>query len=237
MTEEEWLASNDPLQMVRGLDPGFPTWALPNPTRLVSDRKLRLLAAGCCREMWQLLADPRSRQAVIQAEMFIDGQGTDEERVLAASRAFDATIRHAIRREKMAITGLGEGPDLQERAATAAFALLAWSSHRAVNAAREALALLKLHKDSATALDLVRCVIGNPFGQPVIDPAWLAWNQGLVRHLAEGIYEEGRFREMGVLGDALEEGGCADENMLSHCRHPGPHARGCWIVDALLERS
>jgi hypothetical protein len=32
----------------------------------------------------------------------------------------------------------------------------------------------------------------------------------------------------------LVEAGCADEDLLSHCRGPGPHARGCWAVDLLL---
>ena len=37
-----------------------------------------------------------------------------------------------------------------------------------------------------------------------------------------------------LLGDALEEGGCTDEEVLSHCREPGGHVRGCWLLDGLL---
>jgi hypothetical protein len=37
-----------------------------------------------------------------------------------------------------------------------------------------------------------------------------------------------------VLGDALEEAGCADGVILGHCRGAGPHARGCWLLDLLL---
>jgi hypothetical protein len=36
------------------------------------------------------------------------------------------------------------------------------------------------------------------------------------------------------LADALEEAGCADADILSHLRGPGPHVRGCWAVDLLL---
>ena len=32
--------------------------------------------------------------------------------------------------------------------------------------------------------------------------------------------------------DALEEAGCDHPDVLTHCRRPGPHARGCWVVDA-----
>jgi hypothetical protein len=41
---------------------------------------------------------------------------------------------------------------------------------------------------------------------------------------------------LGVLADALEEAGCADEAMLGHLRGPGPHVAGCWAVDALTGR-
>ena len=37
-----------------------------------------------------------------------------------------------------------------------------------------------------------------------------------------------------VLGDALEEAGCNAEDVLQHCRGPGPHVRGCHVVDLLL---
>ena len=39
---------------------------------------------------------------------------------------------------------------------------------------------------------------------------------------------------MPILGDALQDAGCHDEDMLTHCRGDGPHVRGCWVVDLLL---
>ena len=39
---------------------------------------------------------------------------------------------------------------------------------------------------------------------------------------------------MPVLADALEEAGCQDAIILNHCREPGGHVRGCWVVDLLL---
>jgi hypothetical protein len=39
---------------------------------------------------------------------------------------------------------------------------------------------------------------------------------------------------MPILADALEEAGCTDAAILGHCRGPGPHVRGCWVVDLLL---
>ncbi len=42
------------------------------------------------------------------------------------------------------------------------------------------------------------------------------------------------FDRMPILADALEESGCDSADVLSHCRGPGPHARGCWVVDGVL---
>jgi hypothetical protein len=37
-----------------------------------------------------------------------------------------------------------------------------------------------------------------------------------------------------LLDDSCEDGGCADSALLTHCREPGEHLRGCWVVDLLL---
>ena len=39
---------------------------------------------------------------------------------------------------------------------------------------------------------------------------------------------------LAVLADALEEAGCENEDILQHLRGPGPHVRGCWVVDLVL---
>jgi hypothetical protein len=81
---------------------------------------------------------------------------------------------------------------------------------------------------------LLRDVFGNPFRPVRAEPAWLAWDGGTVAKLAHAIYDGRRFSELPYLGDALEEAGCADETVLRHCRGPGPHVRGCWVLDLLL---
>jgi hypothetical protein len=61
MTEAEWLYCTDPLTMIQHLHGN------------VSHRKLRLFTLACCRRIWHLLEDERSRQAVEAAEQFVDG--------------------------------------------------------------------------------------------------------------------------------------------------------------------
>ncbi len=83
---------------------------------------------------------------------------------------------------------------------------------------------------------LVRDIFGNPFRPVALDPAWLAWNDGTVPKLAQAIYDERAFDRLPLLADALEDAGCTDAEILAHCRGPGPHVRGCWVVDLLLEK-
>ena len=62
----------------------------------------------------------------------------------------------------------------------------------------------------------------------------LAWNDGTVAKIAQAIHDERAFKRMPILADALEDAGCDNADMLRHCREPGEHVRGCWVVDLLL---
>jgi hypothetical protein len=54
--------------------------------------------------------------------------------------------------------------------------------------------------------------------------------------LAQTIYNDRAFDKMPELADALQEAGCDHQDMLSHCRGPGPHVKGCWVVDLVLRK-
>jgi hypothetical protein len=73
-----------------------------------------------------------------------------------------------------------------------------------------------------------------PFRPVAIDPAWLRWNFGTVPAIARHVYEDRAFHDLPILADALEDAGCTDQDILTHCRLPGEHVRGCWVVDLLL---
>src|SRR5262249_6336084 len=96
-----------------------------------------------------------------------------------------------------------------------------------------------LLQEKAAQAELLRDILGNPFRPPARPgPAVLAWNGGPIPRLARTIYEEWEFpsgnldtARLAVLADALEDAGCTDAALLGHLRGPGPHVRGCWVVD------
>ena len=82
---------------------------------------------------------------------------------------------------------------------------------------------------------LIRDIFGNPFRPtPTIDPAWRTWNDATIAKLAQRMYDSRDFAAMPILADALEEAGCTSGELLDHCRQPGEHVRGCWVVDLIL---
>jgi hypothetical protein len=229
MTEAEWLACEELGQMLGYL------------RGKASDRKLRLFAVACCRRIWRVLADERSKRAVEVLERFADGTGTVEDVLEARAHAESAMIQSA-----ESIHG-AESNTLWAAAASARNGVfnVMLSRHCARKAARSArIAAACAAGEGAAAAEraaqvaLLRDLFGNPFrSAPRIDPAWLAWNSGTVRKLAEAIYEERAFDRLPVLSDALEDAGCADAEILTHCRSGGAHARGCWVIDLLLEKT
>jgi hypothetical protein len=90
------------------------------------------------------------------------------------------------------------------------------------------------HPEQAHQAGLVRCIFGNPFRPVSVDPAWLT---PAVVKLAQTFYEQRAFDRMPQLADALLDAGCDNEDLMQHCRSPGPHVRGCWAIDAILGKS
>jgi hypothetical protein len=233
MTEEQWLACTDPrpmLEFLRGR---------------ASERKLRLFACAVCRDrfIWPLwLTDERSRRAVEVAERYVDGRAAARE-LNAARAAAWAPVRSA------------NDARLQLLARTA------WGTAR--DGARAADTAVRAFQPGPTVFlsGLLREIFGNPFRpSPPLSASVLAWNGGTVGRLAESVYDERDFGRLPILADALEEAGCADADLLSHCRYEGPppvaigpefrepadvrtyrrrevpHVRGCWALDHILGR-
>ena len=85
------------------------------------------------------------------------------------------------------------------------------------------------------AADFLRELFGPwPFRNAAADPQWLT---STVVALARGIYDDRAYDRFPILADALQDAGCDDEFVLGHCRQKkARHARGCWVLDALLQK-
>jgi hypothetical protein len=209
------------------------------------DRKRRLFMAACCRRVWRLLPDARSRRAVEAAERYSDGAAGVRELAAAHSKAV-AVPGHGIRhvawaaywtssrtlsdsivdnvRHNTAQAAAREAHDVEVTTrGGAAKPVAAYTAGAAAEARRQA--------------DLLRDLFGDPFRPAVLDPAWLTWKDGTVPKLARAVYDDRRFADLPILADALEEAGCMDADILAHCRKGGEHFRGCWVLDLLLGKA
>jgi hypothetical protein len=293
MTEAEWLTSDNLTAMLRFL------------IGRASCRKKRLFACACCRDIWPLLTDERSRRAVEVSERYADGladAGELEQARVAANAAAEEAHERYLQEERSGprvYTSPGPPPPWlpawrqMQALVTASCAATdflddteggpyqdeprpVWGDHADV--VRNWTAPLHAANSAGNAEDdpgttrrhaaLVRDLFGKPWRFPLrndrdppadlelskqpgqgrewlyrrvwwveplfLDGAWFRWGGGVVPALARDIYEGGCWGELPVLADALEEAGCAEADILDHCRSGVPHARGCWVVDALL---
>jgi hypothetical protein len=249
MTEAEWDGCTDPEKMLEFLQ------------GRASARKLRLFACACCRRIWPWLVKASrdwpdaGPHAVETIERFVDGLAGEEELQAAqegASWAAEAAARgvewraHATMAAAAAAgktsrwgQALTAPEAAREAAGEAAWVETVQKSVRALAAAPEEAPVPALDWESPRLFQVgvLRDLFGNPFRPPpMIDAGWLSWGDGAVRKLAQTVYEERRFHDLPILADALEEAGCGNADILAHCRTPGEHARGCWLVDLLLAR-
>jgi hypothetical protein len=211
MNETEWLSCST-----------RPDTMLARLRGKASDRKLRLFACAACRRFWNELTDERSQAAVVASELVADGLASREE----------------LERRHVAASGVGLGPPWlayvastgEANAAAQAVALQGfWKASRRLELYPEPWADFK-----RALCSLLRELFGNPFRSIAVNRAWLAWNDGTVRRVAQAIYDARAFERMPILADALEDAGCGDDSILSHCRSERPHVRGCHVLDALL---
>jgi hypothetical protein len=222
VTEAEWLAYNEPLQL------------LDHVIDRASLRQLRLLACACCRRLWAALSE-EARLTVEVAERYADGQAGRKE--LSGTKG---GYYSAVRADNCASLAArpSQGFRRQVRGVVVQ-AVLSASADEDGWVRRTVPAIEAAEKAALSAL--VRDVLGARFRPVAVDPAWLKWDRGAVAQLARRCYEERELpsgllspQRLAVLADALLEANCDSAELLGHLRDPGPHVRGCWGVDLLL---
>jgi hypothetical protein len=217
MTVAEWLSCTDPQAMLKFLQ------------SKASDRKLRLFAVACCRDIWELIPGEAGRNAVKASEEYADGRirRKDLTEMRQRARREESTLAHWA---AMAVS----------RPAIAA----GWVAHLAADAEdRQGIHHLyaPTAKPSPRQCHHLRDIFGPlPFRPVSINPTWLT---PTVTNLAQAAYDNRILpagtldaARLAVLADALLDAGCTDTDILRHLRGPGPHVRGCWAVDLLLAK-
>jgi len=243
MNESEWRTCTDAAKM---LD------RLPD----ASKRKPRLLAAAWCRRIWSLLSEEPAREAVEVSERFADELASEGELVAQTDRLLsffhrnpwdiDETELKPVEIQYQLADCLVYWGDVPLGIISDRVLWLVAHAHRVGQVLRseqwfgnddwwEAEAQAALTSERAAQASLVRDVFGNPFDlAPIGKTRSLDWDHQRPRKIAQAIYTEGRFDGLPVLADALEEAGCSDPEILSHCRGEAAHVRGCWVLDLML---
>jgi hypothetical protein len=210
-----------------------------------SDRKMRLWAVARARLVWHLLTDERSRRAVEVAERYADGLGTTVELAKVADGAWE------VFNETLAKYEANPTDDTLR-----AFQLAALAHFSAEESSEDALDRARGPLNPAAwswtvgELDAERLeVCARRAG--IVEPAWLdaeifgeslrhpfdpGWGTATVLALARSVYKDHAFGVLPILADALEDAECDNTDILAHCRGPGPHARGCWVLDLILRK-
>lgn len=226
MDERDWLGGTDLDAMLKHVQKG-------------SDRKLRLFQVACCRRIWEWIPAGACRDAVELAERYAEGAANDRQRT-AAVRAIripptnpDDLIE--INARSSVLAALDRTTGSRSTVFLGSAVVLA----RAAGAGyppEESLAPYQAayRAGQQAERELLRCIFGNPFRPAVVEPHWPTWRDATIPRLAHTIAEQGSFEYLPVLGDALEEAGCEQAEVVNHCRTPGPHVRGCWVVDLLI---
>ncbi len=252
-TRAEWEATTASPELIR---PFLFHFERQEAGKLVQ-RKLRLIACAAARCLWKQLPEDVFRKAIEVGERFADGTATEKEREKAFRAAFE------VHNDLEVAYGIDDGTELYllpDRERAEVWRALS-ATGIAITCVKPALTfgtldgvchtvpglllpIAKYRKGfsvehgyqfgydqvSDPLPPLVRDILGYPFAPVKFEKRW---RTETVRLLTEGITADGKFDRLPILADALEEAGCDDADILGHCRGPGPHVGGCWVVDLI----
>jgi hypothetical protein len=233
MTETEWLASTNPAPMLESL------------RGKVSARKLGLFVAACCRQLLSDLPIETKRLSLAVVEQIAEGNIMRMRnrifQVPAGQAVIDCGASEPHTRTLVSLSS-NEGPIRFDPAKP--YPLLSsvlerlvcygpntWQSQRLVETFAQAglSPTLQAH--------YLRDVVRGLFRPLLVRAAWKTHDGGVCVRIGQAIYQDATFGDLPILADALEDSGCDNAEILRHCREPGEHVRGCWVVDLLLGKA
>jgi hypothetical protein len=219
MTEEEWLACDDPMEMF---------FRVVRPMKS-SRRRLDLFCIACVRLVWHLLDHPALKLPFDWLEMHpgerVRPRGGHMSDLFQgpAKVLYDWRYRRDLGLNTFAIH---IAHDLWADFYEYAFDNLGKRSTYDLSVLRE--------DPSVFLPSVTREIFGNPLRSVVFDPEWRTTTAVAIAH---AMYESRDFSPMPILADALQDAGCENGDILGHCLGEGTHVRGCWVVDLVLGKS
>ena len=177
-------------------------------------RQSRLLAFACCRgaQCYPQLGE-RSRRVIALMELLADGLVTEDD---LRATTLPPVMNFGCADGDFNLADSFLEPDLFQ---------VVWASVTLGNGTSSCSRAQQAH--------FLRDIFGNPFRPAIFAPEWRTDN---ALALARQMYESRDFSAMPILADALQDAGCEIDDIMTHCRGPGPHVRGCWVVDAVLNK-
>jgi hypothetical protein len=232
VTEADWLVCTDPIPMLEFLG------------ERASSRKLRLFAFAC--DGSALRYGPGGNFADDAVDRFVSGAGNKKEvrGLLVSQRRIEGRY-HSHQMAKYALSGILRDDARIAAKEAAHFAsgyiyfltIEQLQSHTAhpseADASLVAAAVSARAAETVKQAQFLRDIFGNPFRPVVVSPSC---SMPAVVALAQAIYDDGAFDRLPSLADAFERVGCSDAAVIDHCRQPGPHLRGCWVLDLILSK-
>jgi hypothetical protein len=243
MTEAEWRSCTDPAEMLAILH------------NRASERKLRLFACACCRNVWHLIDNPYCRAAVCVAEEFADGHVTQQELEAAEQLAHD---NRPVFHDANLAALWSVHADAGEAAAQVSTLAAEYLSHKVAEPAKananaavragapqadydaawaryDSIIAAAVAEERARQVILLRDLYPRPpsdSSEPIPETAQSMDVPAAVVQLAEALYAGGDCAF--ALHDALLEAGHAE--LAEHFQTP-THPKGCWALDLLLGKS
>lgn len=224
MTEQEWEESVDPEKMLAAI------------RDKASDRKLRLFACACWRLRLRGDEIPDGESALQVAEGFAEGRLTADQLPDLPNPV--TLLIWSLRDETAWEAGRWAARGGQFHAKSEA------REARLTPEARKILEHMDVMPDltgphcieaakrvSALQASFLQDIFGNPFASSHVE---IDWPNSTMLALAKAASEARDPLHFPILTDALEDAGCCNQTILSHLRSPGPHVRGCWVIDFLL---
>jgi hypothetical protein len=234
MTEAEWMTT-DTDALLRRVGAG------------ANERRLRLFACACCRQTSWHNSRVEVSEYLLLVEQHSDGVPDNHEReymerklkTIREAPSLSDSLAQSVRDELdhgYGYCGSGVVHRGQIVAAEFGYAAAREAGFDATDRSRHVTRSLVYEDAKKAAREQQAPLVRDIFGRSYHKKARVQnrWRTSTAVGIALQMYDSRNFNAMPILADALQDAGCNDETILSHCRSAEPHVRGCWVVDLVL---